>query len=280
MLIPVPPSVAASVAAIASGVPAPPALDARQPLLDVPLDHLAQQQARLHDQPWPTAVTRPHGVAEDAREGGDVAGQPVHAHQQGGALGAGPHPLDQTGNQRQVPLGAHLPAQPQAERHGQRQGHPDLAPDDLHPQLVGLDMPQVHPPLLHQVLVHPLAVRPGPRLPGGDGALVQPEGGDDGLERAAVAEQSQHQRHQVRSLLEPVEGRVPGRGEGPATAPARVPPLLPAMDGDVVLPDPASGRTGGVVAELSLRVHRAPPADAIAKSRPYGCPMDPHFSTT
>ena len=34
-----------------------------------------------------------------------------------------------------------------------------------------------------------LAVSAGPVLPVGDGALVEAEGGDDGLDRAAVAEQ-------------------------------------------------------------------------------------------
>ena len=86
---------------------------------------------------------------------------------------------------------------PSHSRDGHRQGHrhPDPAAHQLHPQLVRLDVLQVHPPLLDQVLMHPLAVLARAGQPGGHGALIDPEGRDDGLGRTAVAQQGQHQRH-------------------------------------------------------------------------------------
>ena len=47
------------------------------------------------------------------------------------------------------------------------------------------------------MLVDVLAVPAGPVAPVGDGPLVEPEGGDDRLERAAVAEQGEHEGDQV-----------------------------------------------------------------------------------
>ena len=70
--------------------------------------------------------------------------------------------------------------------------------DRLDVQLVGLDVPQLDLPAQDVMLVEALAVPAGPVPPGGDGPLVEPEGGDDGLQRAAVAEQGQHDGHQRR----------------------------------------------------------------------------------
>ena len=64
-------------------------------------------------------------------------------------------------------------------------------------QRVGLDVLEVHPPSLDQVGMETLAMPAGSVLPGGDGPLIEAEGGDDRLRRAAVAEQSQHDVYQV-----------------------------------------------------------------------------------
>src|SRR5262245_11411979 len=107
----------------------------------------------------------------------------------------------------------------------------------------------------------PMSARPIP--PGGDGPLVEPEGGDDRLQRAAVAEQGQHDDHQLGRLLEAVERGVVSRGEGPATGRTAVAPLLAAVDVDVAEPRLPACRAVEVVAELVLRVHRRSPRGTV-----------------
>src|SRR5918995_3766107 len=102
------------------------------------LDDLGELEAIRQDQPRTTAPPGPDRLAEDLQEGGDVAGQAVDADQDGRGQGAGPDSLDQPGDQGQITLTTDYPAQPQPRRHCQRQGHPDLATDLLHPQLVRL----------------------------------------------------------------------------------------------------------------------------------------------
>src|SRR5512135_3781905 len=109
------------------------------------------------------------------------------------------------------------------------------------------------------MLMEVLAVPACPVPPGGDGAFIEPEGRDDRLQRAAVAEQGQHDRHQLGRLLEAVERGIMGSREGPATGGTAVTPFLAAVDAEVTEPKlPACGAVG-VGAELSLRVHRGSP---------------------
>jgi hypothetical protein len=116
---------------------------------------------------------------------------------------------------------------------------------------------------LDQMLMDLLAMVPRLRLPPGDGAFIQTEGGHDGLQRAAVTEQRDHQDHQITRSMEPIEGSACGGGEGPTAAGAPIAVLPAAVDPDGPLPSLASGRAGGVVAELALRVHGCPPVDAM-----------------
>lgn len=97
-----------------------------------------------------------------------------------------------------------------------------------------------------------------PIAPVGDGALVEPESDDDDLHRTAVAEQSDHDGHQVDGFLEAVERCVARGGEGLATGGAARAALLPAMHSDVVETEPPECGAIGVVAELCERVHRYP----------------------
>ena len=46
------------------------------------------------------------------------------------------------GDERLIPVRAHYPSQPQPRGHRQRHGHPHLPTDHLHPELVGLDLPE------------------------------------------------------------------------------------------------------------------------------------------
>jgi hypothetical protein len=61
--------------------------------------------------------------------------------------------------------------------------------DHLDPQLVGLNMQRGNPAALDFKFVKALAVSSRLLLPVSDRSLVEAEGGDDGLHRAAVAEQ-------------------------------------------------------------------------------------------
>src|SRR5581483_6475614 len=124
-----------------------------------------------------------------------------------------------------------------------------------HPQFVGLDLAQIHAPGLDEVCVDAVPLRPGPRLPGRNGPLVQSEGRDDGLDRTAVGEQGHHRDHQLDRVVEAVEGGVAGGAEGLPAALAPIPLLSLALDDDVALSHAPTGATGRVVAELTLGVH-------------------------
>jgi len=68
------------------------------------------------------------------------------------------------------------------------------------------------------MLMELLSMAAGPVAPIGDGPLIKAEGGDDGLDWAAVAEQCGHEGHQIGGFLEPVERGVAGGGEGAAAS--------------------------------------------------------------
>src|SRR5262249_33575732 len=104
--------------------------------------------------------------------------------------------------------------------------------------------------------VKALAVSSRLVLPVGDGSLVEAEGGDDGLQGAAVAEQGEHRRGQCDGLVEAVVGGVAGGGEGLAAGGTAI-ALLAAgggADGGEAAYSPVQAVEVG--AELSGRVHR------------------------
>ena len=116
-------------------------------------------------------------------------------------------------------------------------------------------------------------------LPTSHGALIQAKGGDDGLARAAMTEQRQHQSHHLRAGLQAIERRVFGGREGLATGLAKIAISLSAMHLDIALSRLPSGRTIEVVAKLVLRVHRWCPEDVIGCSRLQGCTINPYSSS-
>ena len=119
----------------------------------------------------------------------------------------------------------------------------------------------------------------GPIAPIGDGPLVEAEGGDDRLDGTAMAEQGDHEGHQIDGLLEPVERGIAGGGEGAAAGGASITPFLAAMDGDVAEAELAPCGAVGVVAELALRVHRCPSRGTVWRPCLEECLMDPRFSS-
>ena len=170
------------------------------------------------------------------------------------------------------------PAQPEPRRDGHRHGHPEPPGDRLDVQLVGLDVPQLDLPSEDPMVVELAGVSAGPVAPVGDGPLVEPEGGDDRLDRTAVAEQGDHEGHQIGGLLEPVERGVAGGGEGPAAGRASVAAFLAAMDADVAEAELAPCGAVGVVAELALRVHRCASRGKVWRPCLEECWVDPRFS--
>src|SRR4051812_44765842 len=242
------------------------------------LDHLAQEQPGGGHQPRPPRLAGPHRVAKDADEGGHVARQAVDADQECQALCGTPHHLHDRGDQALVAACADHPAQPEPRRDGHRHGHPEPPGDRLDVQLIGLDVPQLDLPAQDVMLMEVLPVPTSPIAPGGDGPLVEAEGGDDRLERTAMAEQGESYGHHLGRLLEAVERGVMGGGESSVTGGAAVAPLLAAVDADVAEPElPPSGAVG-VVAELVLRVHRRSLWGTVWRSCPEGCWVGPRFS--
>jgi hypothetical protein len=83
------------------------------------------------------------------------------------------------------------------------------------------------------------------------------------VDRTAVAQQRQDERHHVGRSPPPGERRARGGGEGPATAETAIPLLHLAMYPNVPVPHLPSGRALGVMAAWGLRVHGPSPPDAI-----------------
>src|SRR5262249_60684619 len=95
------------------------------------------------------------------------------------------------------------------------------------------------------MVVNALAVRAGPAVPPGNGPLVKPVGGDDGLGRAAVSQQGGDGDEQGAVLVQAVEGGALGGTEGLAAAGTAQAPLLVGVDLDVTAASLAPGRAGG-----------------------------------
>src|SRR6516162_607632 len=128
------------------------------------------------------------------------------------------------------------------------------------------------------MLMEVLPVPAGPVPPGGDGPLVQTEGGDDRLQGTAMAEQGQHDDHPFGRFLKAVERGVMGGGERAVTGGAAVAPLLAAVNADVATSALSACGTIGVVAELGLRVHRRSLGGTVWRPCSQECWLDPRFS--
>jgi hypothetical protein len=122
-----------------------------------------------------------------------------------------------------------------------------------------LDVLQVDHGGVKEVVMNGLGMGPRLVLPGGDRALVQAEGGDDGLGRAAVGQQGDDANEQDGVLVQSVEGRARGGGEGLAAGGAAVASLGVGVDLDDARGGLAAGRAAGIGTELRfIRRERAP----------------------
>src|SRR3954453_13257795 len=120
-----------------------------------------------------------------------------------------------------------------------------------------------------------LSMAAGPIAPIGDGPLIEAEGGDDRLDGTAVAEQCDHEGHQIGGFLEPVERCVASGGEGAAASGASITPVFVTMDGEVAQAELAPCGAVNVVAGLGLRVHRSFLRDTVGRPCLEDCLMDP-----
>ena len=274
VLMPLPLSVAANTPAMAASVPR---TTRRSTLTTRRFTYRLTTWPSSSPPPGPTAAA--HGgpcvrVPEHAPEGRHVAGQPIHAHQDRQAAAQDRTSCTSVVIKTRSRCGLTTPPSHSRDGTASAMRHPHPAAHQLHPQLVGLDVLQVHLAVLDHVLMHPLAVLAGTGQPGGHGALIQAEGGDDGLDRTAVAQQGQHHVSPRPPPLQAVEGRALGGREGLATGGAAdsAGPLGYARE--CSLPLLASGRAVLIVAELGLRVHRWPPLDAFLLSQANHVPKD------
>ena len=82
-------------------------------------------------------------------------------------------------------------------------------------------------------LMYRLRMRSGLLLPAGEGAFIEAEGAHDGLKRATIGEQSQHQPHAVLLGLQPIQDRALAGGKGLAAGLAFETALEAVLDSDV-----------------------------------------------
>ena len=144
--------------------------------------------------------------------------------------------------------------------------HPDDATLGLDADLIGLDVPEI-PGLLDQMLLHGLALVASTCLPRCDRPLVKPKGHDDRLQRAAVRQERQHERHGLGWRPQAVERRPFRRGEGLAALRADEAFVLARMDANIALAALASGRTRRIRAECGGGVHACPPSSVGERTK-------------
>src|SRR5512135_1839678 len=189
----------------------------------------------------------------------DIAAQAVHTEQEGAAQCTRAHLLDQSADQNQIATSAQGCTQPQAGRDLERHGQPDNAALHFHSDLVGLYLAQVTR-LLDQVCMHAFAVSSGSQLPVLDRALVQAKGHDNGLHRAAMSQQGDHQGHRLGCCAQAIEHRARAGSKGELADMADVALLFPTVHTNVALSDLPSCRTVRVRAKYLLCVHTGTPS--------------------
>ena len=234
------------------------ALDVDDAPLGVALHDLGDADVAPGAQPGTPVGSRPDRIAKGLANRADIGAQAIGTEQQRAMEGTGAHPLDQPPDQRHVALLADLASQPQAgaDHHGQR--HPHDAPLALDADLVGLHLAQVTR-LLDQMLLDGLALAASACPPRRHRPLVEPKGHHDGLQRTAMGEQRDDERHRLGRGAQAVEDRACRGGEGLAALRADEALVLARMDANIALAGLASGGTRQIGAECRCGVHDCPP---------------------
>jgi len=143
--------------------------------------------------------------------------------------------------------------QPRRDHHGQ--SHPGRHAPSFDPDLIGLDMHQVKDRLRNSGLMQNLTVMPGSISPTCHGSLIEFEGVDNRLDRAAIREQGDHHHNEFRWLAQPFHHGSTPVAKRVTTAATAIALPLAVMDANGALSDLASCGTRQIWAKLSGRVH-------------------------
>ena len=147
-------------------------------------------------------------------------------------------------------------AQPQARRNHQSQAHPCDHLAAFYPNFVGLNVYQIQLSLLNHLLMHLLTMPPCSITPLGDGSFIQVKRMDNGLNRAAIRQESNDDHDQFHGLAQSFKHRSSMRAERlfANLTPIALSPAI--MDRNLAHSDLASCRTRLVRAKYFRRVHR------------------------
>jgi hypothetical protein len=171
------------------------------------------------------------------------------------------HPLEQASDHGQVTVCTDLTGTPQPGADHPRQRHPDHAPLLLDPDLVGLHLPEVAW-RLDQVLRHRLALDTRPPQPMRHRPFVKPTRDDDRLQRTAVGDERDHERHGLGRAPQAIERRALCGSERLVACRAQEPPVRTRMDANIALSHLAPGGTHHIRAAYGGGVHNRPPRSA------------------
>jgi hypothetical protein len=233
-------------------------------------DHLHNGDLRPGSPLAPTRLTKAgHFGPERSLKGFDIAGQPIDRQQQGPTQS---HPSNLSGqglDQAFIPMRTYDPTQPQPGRDHHRHRHPDDTPLYFHFDFICLDLTQIKLTAGHQMFMHLLAMFACSAPPILDRPLIKAKGGYNGLNGAAIGQQSDDQHYLHRVCFQPVEDRAFFDAEGLMTDITIAPLFDFTVDTDVAPPTLSSCRTVNIRAKYLGEVHWAPLLVVVTKEFAY-----------
>lgn len=219
--------------------------------LGVALHDLGDADVAPGAQPGTPRSSHALRVAKRLADSPYIRAQAVGTDQERAVCGTAAHPLNAPTHQRHVALSTDLTSEPHAGADHPRQGPPHDAALCLHADRVGLHVSQV-PWWLDQSLLDGLSLLACACPPIRDRPLVEPEGRDDSLPRAAMRQQRPHNPHQLSRGTQPVEDGACRRGEGFVALLADEPLRFARMETNIPLASLASGGTRPIGAACCL----------------------------
>ena len=211
------------------------------------LDHLRDQNVGPFDKPASSCFLARLFLAKDFQDRRRITRQSIRAEEnrpakrRGAAFDAADKLLDQFA----VSMLTNFSTQPQSGRDHHGHSHPDDRALHLDAQFIGLHLAQ-GPRLLDQMLMHLLRVLAAFLNPVLDRSLIEAEGGDNRLHRAAKREQVDNQRDDIAWFSQAVENRSCCGTERRAALPADVAAVFLGMHTNVAFSKLSSGGTVGV----------------------------------
>jgi hypothetical protein len=144
---------------------------------------------------------------------------------------------------------------PQAGRNHHRQSHPGHHLASFHPNFIGLYMHQIKLSLFHEVLMHFLTMHSGSITPLGDRPLISPKGMNNGLDRASITQEGDHNDDQFHWLAQTLEHRSASSMKRLFADFTTIPLSVAIMDDNVARSSLASCGTRQIRATYLRRVH-------------------------